>query len=157
MLKISKLADYAVVVMHELALAYDSRDCQSASHIAQVTHLPLPTVQKVLKQLHHSDIVESIRGTDGGYRLCKSPDEISVADVIQIIDGPIAMTACSHDPGATDCDALASCRVRQNWGVINANITKMLHQINILDMGKKPTNTPESNQIPVEFITEQLS
>ena len=93
MIKVSKLADYAVVVLAMLAQSDTAQ--MNASGVSAKTGLPEPTVAKVLKLLAKEEIVRSIRGVNGGYKLSMSPDSVNVAQIIKAIDGPIMLTACA--------------------------------------------------------------
>lgn len=130
MLKISKLADYAMVLMHRLSC--DEGHSMSAKQLADRTVIPQPTVSKVLKLLSDAKLVQSTRGVQGGYRLASSPREVTVASVIQAIDGQFAMTECSlplNSCGFTEC-----CELRSNWQFINDKVLALLNSITILDM-----------------------
>ena len=111
MLRIGKLTDYATVLMAELA--EDIGTCCSAAQLAEVTRLEPPTVAKVLKTLARSDLVESVRGVHGGYRLQRAADEISVAEIIRAMEGPIALTECDLEAGL--CTRENDCSLRGNW------------------------------------------
>lgn len=130
MLRLSKLADYAVVVLIRLSTA---GDCQTSPCIAAMTGLPEPTVAKVLKALATAGLVVSQRGARGGYRLAKSLSRVSVADVVAAIDGPIALTACTEG-GAGNCEAEGLCPVRGRWDPVNQAVLEALTRITLADM-----------------------
>src|SRR5579883_828223 len=92
MFKVNKLTDYAAVVLIAMARA---QGVQSSHRIAQITGIPLPTVAKLMKNLSRAGLVESQRGAGGGYSLGRVASQITVADVIQAVEGPIALTACA--------------------------------------------------------------
>jgi FeS assembly SUF system regulator len=131
MLRISKLTDYAIMVMVELAESGDQ--VLSAQTLADRCHLELPTVSKVLKMLTRSSLVKSFRGASGGYRVEMAPDDISVADVIAAIEGPIAMTECSIHEGR--CSVEANCNARDNWQKISRAVAGALERISLAEMG----------------------
>ena len=107
MIRLSRLADYGIVVMTHMARHPDRQ--HAAPEIAAQTQLPLPTASKILKGLVRAGLLISHRGVKGGYGLARSATAISVADVIVALEGPIALTACvEHGPG--DCDIEALCR-----------------------------------------------
>jgi FeS assembly SUF system regulator len=140
MLRLSKLTDYAVVVLIRLSeteRAGCSVGCtdaiQTSPGIAAVTGVPEPTVAKVLKALAGANLVVSQRGARGGYRLARPIGEIAVADVITAIDGPIALTACV-DGGAGGCDVQNLCAVRGRWDLVNEAIRTALTDITLADM-----------------------
>jgi len=134
MLKLSKLTDYAVVVLIRLA-ADERRDSavQTSPGISAATGVPEPTVAKVLKSLCSAGMVQSHRGARGGYRLAKPLALISIADVIAAIDGPIALTACVEAASAP-CEVRGLCAVRGRWELVNDAIEQALSAITLADM-----------------------
>ena len=131
MIKISKLADYAVVVLG----AMDSAGIKllSASQIAAQTNLPEPTVAKVLKALAGGEVVLSVRGVQGGYRLARAPQDIDIASVIMAVDGPVSLTACVE--GSTDsCSYAVTCPVNGRWNAVNDAVRFALQSITLADM-----------------------
>ena len=143
MLRVSKLTDYATVVMTVLAEA--AGDVLSAQALAERARLELPTVSKLLKQLGHAGLVESFRGVNGGYRIARAPESISVAEIVIAMEGPIGMTECSAHAGL--CDHERHCGVRGNWQRINQAIEHALQSVTLADMlkppgGKRPIPTP---------------
>lgn len=134
MLRVSKLTDYATVVMTCLAAADDG--VLSAQVLAERARLETPTVSKLLKQLAQAGLVTSTRGINGGYRLAHAPQEISIADIVTAMEGPIGMTECSAHSGA--CGHEPHCGVRVNWQRINQAIATALAEVNLADMVKPP-------------------
>ncbi len=130
MLRLSKLTDYAVVVLVRLS---KGEPCQTAPGIAAATGVPEPTVAKVLKALAASRLVSSQRGARGGYRLLRPLAAIPVADVVTAIDGPIALTACVEGSGA-GCEAENLCPVRGRWDPVNTAVRAALSAITLADM-----------------------
>ncbi len=130
MLRLSKLTDYAVVVLVRLA---DEDGVQTSPGIAATTGVPEPTVAKVLKALAASGLVASQRGPRGGYRLMRSLAAIPIADVIAAIEGPIALTACV-DGSTGACEAEHICPVRGRWDPVNEAIHQALTAITLADM-----------------------
>jgi FeS assembly SUF system regulator len=129
MLRISKLTDYATVVMTGLA---DAGEVLSAQGLAERARLEPPTVAKVLKLLAHAGLVESFRGTRGGYRLAREPRAITVADIVAAIEGPFGMTECSVHKG--QCDYEPHCGVRVNWRRISLAVESALRGVTLADM-----------------------
>jgi len=135
MFRLNRLTDYAVVVMSHMASR--RREICKAPKIAEDTGVPLPTVAKVLSLLQKADLVRSHRGMSGGYSLCKAADEITVKDIVQALDGPIALTACVD--GALDhCDVESLCPMRGNWDKVNRAIRDALSQVSLADMTFAP-------------------
>lgn len=136
MLRIGKLTDYATVLM--AALAQRAQDCVSASRLAEDTRLELPTVAKVLKTLAKAGLVQSIRGVNGGYRLGRLPEQISVADIVRAMEGPIALTECSLEPGL--CSHEAQCNLRGNWQRIGLAVESALESLSLADLCQAPAS-----------------
>ena len=136
MLRLSKLTDYAVVVLVQLSRG---PACQTAPGIARATGVPEPTVSKVLKALSAARIVTSQRGSRGGYSLSSPAGSIDVASVVTAIDGPIALVACVEGSGL-DCEAEGRCPVRGRWDVVNTAIRTALSAITLADLahGARP-------------------
>jgi FeS assembly SUF system regulator len=130
MLRLSKLTDYAVVVLVQLSA---SEGVQTSPGLAAATGIPEPTVAKVLKTLAGGGLVTSQRGARGGYRLMRPLAAIPVSDVIAAVDGPIALTACVE--GATgNCDSMCMCPMRGRWDPVNEAIQQALAAITLADM-----------------------
>src|SRR5436305_8738922 len=119
MLRLSKKADYALMAMKHLALRGD-RGSSSAREIAALYDIPIELMAKVLQRLVRQGLLASQQGTRGGYQLARVPGQISVADVIQAIDGPVTVTACSDE--GQQCEQFAKCNVRDPlWRVRERN------------------------------------
>ncbi|QTS83849.1 SUF system Fe-S cluster assembly regulator [Coxiella endosymbiont of Amblyomma nuttalli] len=132
MLKISRLADYAMMVMSILASRQVERF--SATEIASLTPLSTATTSKVLKLLHESKLVNSERGVNGGYQLARAPELISIAEIIAAIDGRLAMTECSRSKNR--CEHGAICNLRDNWQFINMKLFEVLDSLSLANMRK---------------------
>ncbi len=130
MLRVSKLTDYATVVMTVLADAPQA--VFSAQDLAARAHLELPTVSKLLKQLAQAELVVSFRGVNGGYRLARAPEQISLADILIAMEGPFGMTECSAHVGA--CGHEVHCGVRGNWRRVSDVIETTLREVTLADM-----------------------
>lgn len=128
MLRMTKQADYAIVLMTHLAAAPDRQ--LNAPEVALQTGLPQPIVSKILKLLARRELLASHRGAKGGYRLARSAGEISVAAVIEAVEGPIGITECVDDaPG--ECSQEPICPVRSNWQRINQAVRQALEEITL--------------------------
>ena len=136
MIKISRLADYATVLMSVLA---KHGGCLASAELAALSCIKLPTVRKVMKQLVEAGLVESIQGVSGGYQLARSDEDIAVVDIIAAIDGVPAMTECAK-VGA-NCEQIQTCGLRGNWQRINQLVLDVLKQVSLADM-LKPTEQP---------------
>ena len=137
MLRLSKLTDYAVGVLGRLS---GDALVQTSTGIAATTGGPEPTVAKVLKALAGKGLVISQRGARGGYRLARSLDDIAVAEVIEAIDGPIAITTCVD--GAGGCEAERLCPIRGRWDPVNSAVRDALRTITLGDMRSTPPTKP---------------
>jgi FeS assembly SUF system regulator len=135
MFRLSKLTDYAVVVLVRLARdearASIPGAVQTSPGISNATGIPEPTVAKVLKAMAGKGLVTSLRGARGGYRLARRLDSIPVAEVIEAIDGPIALTACVDGGG---CESQCLCPMRGRWDPVNDAIRAALGAITLADM-----------------------
>jgi FeS assembly SUF system regulator len=131
MIKLSRMADYGVVVMTHLAR--EPGAFRTAPEIAAATALPSPTVSKILKLLANSDLLESHRGTKGGYALTRQADEVTMAEIIGAVDGPIALTDCVGSDG-TVCEIEALCPTRTNWKRINDVLVQALNGVSLAEM-----------------------
>ncbi len=156
MLRLSKLTDYAVVVLVRLAegerlhgLSGGMSPVQTSPCIAAATGVPEPTVAKVLKALAAAGMVVSQRGAHGGYRLSKPLQAIAVADVIAAIDGPIALTACVDGHPGT-CDVESVCAVKGRWDLVNDAIHAALSSITLSDM--REASVPPAFRV-TEFVS----
>lgn len=148
MIRLSKLADYAVVLMAQMADA-DAATRHSAAGLADATGIPAPTVSKILGSLGRAGLLASHRGVGGGFALARPPHAITVADIIGAVDGPIAVTHCLEHGAADNCDILDTCRMRGYWTRINAAIEGALGGISLADVTKpypavipRPANRP---------------
>jgi FeS assembly SUF system regulator len=135
MFRLSKLTDYAVVVLVRLgrdeARAAAPGTVQTSPGLSIATGIPEPTVAKVLKAMAGKGLVTSLRGARGGYRLARPLHSIPVAEVIEAIDGPIALTACVDGGG---CESQCLCPLRGRWDPVNAAIRTALGAITLADM-----------------------
>ena len=130
MLRVTKTADYGIVVMTHLATSHRQLN---ARDVARGARLPLPMASKILKALSREGLLVSHRGTKGGYSLARDPEQITIADIIRALEGPIAVTECT-DRVHGDCDIERICPVRSNWHRINQAIRGALEQITLAEM-----------------------
>ncbi len=129
MLRLSKFADYGTQVM-----VYMARDgaVHSASEVAAGLGIAIPTVSKILKMLVRENLVASSLGAKGGYMLARDPGEITIAEIINAMDGPISITECSST--TTSCERESTCSTRSNWQGINHIIHDALNKVNLAEM-----------------------
>lgn len=138
MLRISKLTDYGTMILVHLTL--QKGELNSASDVATGTHLALPTVQKLLKLLARSELVESVRGAGGGYRLSRAPTDISAAEILSALEGPLGITECSTTDSR--CELESGCPVGGAWQRINRGIRRALDEITLAELASPPHEFP---------------
>lgn len=135
-MRLSNLADYAVVTMSAAA-----RHCgggrTSAAELAAETGLPAPTVAKLVSKLTAAGLLRSLRGAHGGLQLARPAAAITLADIVEAVEGPIALTACIE---GTDCSVDHECRVRPHWPLVNKALRGALADISLtqLALEKEP-------------------
>ena len=133
MLRITRQTDYGIVLMSLFAGEENEKSMKSARDMAGVTNLPLPTVSKILKSLTRGGLLASTRGVKGGYSLSRESAKISVASIIEAIEGPIAITDCL-DQTHRDCLIEGSCPCKSNWQQINDAVRTALDMIPLAQM-----------------------
>ena len=119
-MRLTSLADYAVVMM-AAAARHGGGTRLSAACLAEETGVPLPTAQKLMGKLASAGLLHSARGTGGGFLLARAPDRISLADIIEAVEGPITMTTCI-DAARHDCALEGACQVRPHMSVVNGAV-----------------------------------
>jgi Rrf2 family protein len=139
MLRLSKKADYALIAMKHLAIRPDAASA-SAREIAEQYDIPIELMAKVLQRLARRGLVTSHQGTRGGYRLARAAAIISVADIIQAIDGPLTVTACSTE--AENCDQYSKCSVRDPLWRIRERIVSALDTCSLQEISSEVPEMP---------------
>ena len=134
MLRVTKLTDYATVVLAALASTPDR--VLSAAELAERARLETPTVAKVLKPLAHAGLVEGFRGASGGYRLARPASDISLIAIVEAIEGPLGMTECSGEHSS--CEHEPHCGLQSHWRRINDVIAEALGGITLADLLPRP-------------------
>lgn len=133
-MRLSSLADYAVVMMAAMA-----RHCggarTNAAVLAEETGIPAPTVQKLVSRLSAAGLLKSVRGAGGGFRLARPAAMISLVEIVEAIEGPIAMTTCV-DAHRDDCALDGTCQVKPHWPVINAAVRGALAGIPLTSLAR---------------------
>ncbi len=147
MIRLSRLSDYGIVLMAHLA-GMGEEGPHNAREVAAEAHLPLPVVSKLLKALAREGLLVSHRGAKGGYTLARPPAEISAAEMIAALEGPIGLTECTVHPGA--CTQEASCYVREPWQRINSVVRDALADVSLADLAQPPRRaTPGAVHLPL--------
>lgn len=149
MLRVTKLTDYATVVL--TVLAASPAEVLSATEIAERAGLEATTVSKVLKPLAQASLVEGFRGAHGGYRLAREAREVRLIDVIEAMEGPLAVTECSVHDG--NCGIESSCGVRRNWRRINDVIVQSLRGVTLQDMLEPEPDPRAARRIDVRLAS----
>jgi len=130
MLRVTRLTDYATVVL--TVLASRPEVVLSASELADLAGLEPPTVSKLLKLLSQADLVAGFRGTHGGYRLARAAETITLFEIVEAMEGPLAITECSLDH--SQCSIFHRCGIRGNWRRINDVIGDALRAVSLAQM-----------------------
>ena len=146
MLRVTRLTDYATVVL--TVLAARPGDVLSASDLAELAGPEGPTVSKLLKPLAQAGLVEGFRGVHGGYRLARPAAEISLVEIVEAMEGPLAMTECSLDHG--ECGISHQCGVRANWRRINDVVADALREVSLAQMLDEAP-PPPARRIPARL------
>src|ERR1700681_4230845 len=134
MIRLGKLTDYGLVLMTHMAQNHD-RLLQTARDLAVEARLPLPTVSKLLKELLQGGLLVSHRGLKGGYSLARKPREISVAEIIAVLEGPIALTECSTDISGL-CDLEPCCPIKRSQRIISQVVRGALEKVMLSDLSQ---------------------
>jgi len=148
MLRVTKLTDYATVVL--TVLAARPGDVLSAAELAEQAGLEAPTVAKLLKPLAQAGLVAAFRGSNGGYRLARDAGAISLVEIVEAMEGPLGMTECSLHAG--NCGIEHSCGVRANWRRINDVVSDALRSVTLAQMLVPPPHHPRK-VIPATLAT----
>lgn len=146
-IRLSRLADYGIVIVTYMARQPGRQ--QAAPEIALATRIPQPVASKVLKLLARAEVLVSHRGARGGYGLARGANLISVADVVEAVDGPIALTTCLDE--SDDCGIEALCPARANWQRVNDAIRDALKRVSVAEMTQGIPSAfllPEERQRP---------
>jgi FeS assembly SUF system regulator len=127
-MRLSNLADYAVVMLAAAVRVGDAR--LNATCLSEQTGVPLPTAQKLVGKLSAAGLLVSSRGTGGGFRLARPAEAISLADIVEAVEGPIALTACV-EAGKQDCGLDHHCQVKPHWELVNEAMRKALAEVSL--------------------------
>jgi FeS assembly SUF system regulator len=134
-MRLTHLADYAVVMM-TAAARRDAHARLSAAELSTETGVPLPTAQKLMGKLAAAGLLTSVRGFGGGFTLARGITEISLADIVEAVEGPIAMTQCSGSDEASDCALDAHCRVKPHMGMVGEKVRGALNAVTLQELAR---------------------
>ena len=149
MLRVTKLTDYATVLLTTLAAA--PARVHSAAELAEVARLELPTVSKILKPLAHAGLVTSFRGANGGYRLARPPSQISLIEIVEASEGRLGMTECSGEHSS--CEHEPHCGVQGHWRRINDVISDTLRGMSLAEMLPSRPGPTSPKSIPLKLAS----
>ncbi len=142
MIRIGRLTDYAIVIASYCAHLPDR--VHSAAEIAEQVGIQLPTVRKILKRLTRVGIFRSVRGVQGGYRLARPPEEISLAEIITAMEGPIGLTVCS---AGIECEQAPRCPMQSHWQLISQTVERALEAVKL----------DQLREVPIQMVKDPKS
>lgn len=146
MLRFSKKSDYALIAMKHLATRPEGAEASSAREISETYAIPLELLAKVLQRLVRARLLVSVQGTRGGYRLARPAVAVTVADVIQAVDGPVTVTACSPDDHA--CEQFGTCSIRDPLWKLKSRIVETLTTVSLAELA--------ADQVPAAPVTPRV-
>ena len=132
MIKVSRMADYAILLVCKMS--NDENKVYSSQELSIITSLKITTISKILTKLTKANVTDSIRGVSGGYKLTMQAEDISVGNIIDIIDGKVALTICVEEGENHNCDLVSLCPSQSNWQIINNTIREALNSVSIAEM-----------------------
>jgi FeS assembly SUF system regulator len=146
MIRMTRLTDYGILLL-TLFARDPRRPMRSARDLAEESRLPRPTVSKILKVLARHGLLEAHRGVKGGFTLARRPEEVTVADVVSALEGPIGVTECTAHAGS--CGLERICVVRSNWRTINRAVIEALRKVTLAEMARPSAGVPVDFARPV--------
>ena len=132
-MRLTHLADYAVVLM-TAAARRDAGARLSATDLSGETGVPLPTAQKLMGQLTSAGLLTSVRGAGGGFAITRPIADISLADIVEAVEGPFAMTVCTG--GSTDCALDAHCRIKPHMSIVGERVRGALGAVSLRELAR---------------------
>ena len=153
-MRLTSLADYAVVMM-AAAARHPAGARLSATSLAGETGVPLPTAQKLTGRLAAAGLLATARGTGGGFRLAREAGEISLADIVEAVEGPIVMTSCV-DTDRHDCALESACQVRPHMSVVNGAVRGALAAVSLVQLSRAPAEAASSPDWTPAFAGERV-
>ena len=154
MIKVSRMADYAILLVCKMSNAENK--VYSSQELSIITSLKITTISKILTKLTKANVTDSIRGVSGGYKLTMQAEDISVGNIIDIIDGKVALTVCVEEGENHNCDLVSLCPSQSNWQIINNTVREALNSVSIAEMAnpfvsnfqyKKGKNSYQVNKV----------
>ena len=132
MIKLSRMADYAILLVCKMS--NDENKVYSSQELSIATSLKITTISKILTKLTKANVTDSIRGVSGGYKLTMQAEDISVGNIIDIIDGKVALTICVEEGENHNCNLVSLCPSQSNWQIINNTVREALNSVSIAEM-----------------------
>ena len=132
MIKVSRMADYAILLVCKMS--NDENKVYSSQELSIITSLKITTISKILTKLTKANVTDSIRGVSGGYKLTMKAGDISVGNIIDIIDGKVALTVCVEEGENHNCNLVSLCPSQSNWQIINNTVREALNSVSIAEM-----------------------
>lgn len=158
-MRLSSMADYAVVMMCAAARHCGchaaERPLLSAQQLATETGLPAPTVQKLVSKMSAAGLLKAVRGARGGLKLARPAATISLADIVEAVEGPIAMAACSGQ-GRGDCTLEAACTVRPHWPAVDAALRAALSGVSLVQLARPVQSLQGAKPVAATPIPAEL-
>ncbi|MDR3425311.1 MAG: SUF system Fe-S cluster assembly regulator [Alphaproteobacteria bacterium] len=143
MIRLSRLTDYAIALLSHMGQNGEG-ELWAASDLAEESGLPMPTVAKVLKLLAKSSLIAAQRGAAGGYKLLRKTSDISVAEIIEAMDGPIAITDCAESGSHEGCAIKGECPISGGWNRVNLALRQSLQNVSLAELGASPLLAKEN-------------
>jgi FeS assembly SUF system regulator len=140
-IRIARLTDYSIILMNHIAHEPPKKSF-TARDLSEALDLPRPTVSKVLKMLAKAKLLNSRRGVGGGYQLGRDAREISVAEIVSALEGPVMLTQCGGSEEAGSCNLAANCQVRNAWHWINSKVMETLEGVSLAEMSELTRSSP---------------
>ncbi|WP_300973371.1 SUF system Fe-S cluster assembly regulator [Sphingomonas sp. LHG3406-1] len=134
-MRLTHLADYAVVIL-TAAAAHEQGARLSAAALAEDTGLPLPTTQKVMGKLGQAGLLKATRGIGGGFSFARPPEAITLVDIIEAVEGPIAMTQCCGSDEASDCAIDSHCRIKPHMNIVSRTVRDALAGVTLEQLAR---------------------
>jgi FeS assembly SUF system regulator len=153
MIKVSRMADYAILLVCKMSAVENK--VYSAHELSIITSLKITTVSKILTKLTKAKVTASIRGVSGGYKLVKQSSNISVGNIIDIIDGRVALTVCVEEGENHNCDLVSMCPSQSNWQIINNAVCEALNLVSIAEMANPFISNFQYNRDTKDIISSR--
>lgn len=134
MIRLTKLSDYGFVVLTHFVINAD-RQIWNARDVAAEVHLPVPTVSKLLKAFTRGGLLKAHRGVHGGYSLAKDPKSVTLPEIVEILEGPVAITEC-QEGSETECILQYLCPLRPTWNEVNKAVRDSLEKVTLADLAQ---------------------